>query len=244
MKLKEQPLLFAAIVCVVCSLFVSSAATLLKERQETNKRIDKQKNILACLGVLDPAAGPFLPAEIANLYSSSIEEAVLDDRGDIVREKSPADLDPAVYLDPRKAPNLLPIYLSKDADGNTLAYAFPIAGMGLWSTLYGYLAIEPDAETVKGITFYAHGETPGLGAEIEKAWFQNNFKGKKILNAAGKLVSVSVVKGKVSDVIPEDEAAHYVDGISGATMTSKGVTALVRIGLERYEPFFAQLRKK
>ena len=119
-------------------------------------------------------------------------------------------------------------------------YAIPVIGRGLWSTLYGYLALEPDASTVKGIQFYSHKETPGLGAEIEKDWFTNNFIGKKIVNPNGELVSIEVLRGKVDEL--SNEAYHQVDGISGATMTTKGVTQFLLEDLQKYEPFFKKIR--
>ena len=107
----------------------------------------------------------------------------------------------------------------------------PISGKGLWSTLYGYFALEMDMKTVKGITFYKHGETPGLGAEVEKKWFQNNFIGKKIFDENSNLVSITVYKGSSGDDI------HGVDGISGATVTSNGVTNFLKSILNNYKPY-------
>jgi len=205
--------MFAAVICVVCSLVVSSAATLLKERQERNVRIDIQKNILGAVGLKAAT-----PEEVEALYAARIKELSVTDAK-------------------------LPLYVRED-DGKPIAYAFPISGKGLWSTLYGYLALEPDGDTIKGISFYKHGETPGLGAEIEKAWFQTNFIGKKCLADDGTLASISVVKGKVTDSIAPNLQKHFVDGISGATLTSRGVTDLVRAGLERYSPFLASLQKE
>lgn len=204
--------LFAAAVCVVCSLVVSSAASLLKERQDRNARIDMQKNILGAVGLHAET-----PQAVEEMYTAKIKELKANGED-------------------------LPVYIREES-GEPVAYAFPISGKGLWSTLYGYLALEADGDTVKGITFYKHGETPGLGAEIEKPWFQKNFIGKKTLAEDGSLASVSVVKGKVSDSIPTDRQKHYVDGISGATVTSRGVTNLLRAGLEQYRPFFAALNQ-
>jgi Na+-transporting NADH:ubiquinone oxidoreductase subunit C len=110
--------------------------------------------------------------------------------------------------------------------------------------LYGYFSIEGDGETVRGITFYQHGETPGLGAEVEAKWFQDNFVGKKIATAAGEFTSIGIVRGKVKDVVPDGQAPHYVDGISGATITSKGVETFLKEGLKQYEPFSKRLRNK
>lgn len=226
---------FAAIVCVVCSLVVSGTATLLRERQEQNVRLDIQKNILRSVGFLQDEKAS--PERVKELYTSSIQEIVVDTEGNVVEGRKPGD------LDARKDSGLFAVYIRKD-DGEVAAYALPISGKGLWSTIYGYLALKPDCSTVKGITFYKHGETPGLGGEIEAGWFLNNFKDKKILDSQGRLVSIKVFKGKIPKDASPDHTLHCVDGISGATLTGKGVTRLIRAGLERYEPFLKKVRKK
>ena len=130
---------------------------------------------------------------------------------------------------------------SKVSNDEVTAYAIPLEGKGLWSTLYGYLALEKDGSTIMGITFYAHKETPGLGAEISKPWFSDNFKGKKLLDQSGSLASVKVFKGKAKDSgLPED---HVVDGISGATITADGVTDLIKHCAEVFDPFLSKIRK-
>ena len=110
----------------------------------------------------------------------------------------------------------------------------------MWSTLYGYLAVEPDGKTVKGITFYKHKETAGLGGEVEKPWFQNNFVGKQFIDDEGNLISIQVIKGKVSDDDPQ--SYHKVDGISGATITGRGLNQFLKEDLKKYEPFFKKIR--
>ena len=134
----------------------------------------------------------------------------------------------------------LPLYVWKEG-GEVKKYAFPISGKGLWSTIKGYMALEHDLATIAGVTFYEHGETPGLGAEVENDWFQNNFKGKKLL-VDGKRVPFEVVKGKVKDRYPQG-SDHAVDGISGATLTGNGVMKFLNAGMDRYEPYFTGLRK-
>lgn len=228
---------FTLTVCVGCSLFVSLAAIGLRPQQELNYRVDRQRNILRSVGLPEPADHRLTPAEVQRLFRERIQGIVVDTHGNIVAGRKPED------VDPEKEPDLLPVYLRKDGNATT-AYSIPVSGKGLWSTIYGYLALEPDGVTVKGMTFYKHGETPGLGGEIETPWFQDNFKGKKILDEQGHLTSITVVKGKVKDQIPAAEASHYVDGISGATLTGKGVTTLLRRGLERYDPFFRKVREQ
>jgi Na+-transporting NADH:ubiquinone oxidoreductase subunit C len=130
----------------------------------------------------------------------------------------------------------LPIYMWKESsDATPTKYAFPISGKGLWSMMYGYLSVESDLETVAGISFYKHGETPGLGAEIEKPWFQSQFTGKK-LYADGAPTDFRVLKpGAVLD-------ESSVDGISGSTMTSKGVQALIQRDAASYADYFNKIR--
>ena len=107
----------------------------------------------------------------------------------------------------------------------------------------GYLAIQDDGSTISGFTVYKHSETPGLGGEIEKNWFQKNFIGKKIVDQAGDFVSISVAKGKVADRITKDQQSNFVDGISGATLTGKYLTAGVKEILKSYEPVSIRFRK-
>jgi Na+-transporting NADH:ubiquinone oxidoreductase subunit C len=223
---------FAAIVTISCSLLLATAANLLKDRQQENIALDIRKNILASaeLGTTEMTR-----QDILGLYDKHIRSKVINLQGEEVPDKTVEQIDPKKDLD------LLPLYYAED-DGKIIAYIMPISGKGLWSTIYGYLALEQDLNTVKGITFYQHGETPGLGAEIEKDWFTDNFKGKKIYSPAGDLVSITLVKGKVVNLISESEAYHYVDGISGSTLTGKGLNNFLKKDLETYRPFFDKIR--
>ena len=221
---------FALTVCVVCSLVLAAVSKGLQPRQRLNEDLDIKKNIFKVVG-----AGQLLdgqrPDQIMDLFEQYFRELFVNDAGQF------SDDDDAVQ-------DRLPVYVYEKA-GQTDAYIFPIQGKGLWSTLYGYLSIEADGETVRGITFYKHGETPGLGGEIEREWFQSNFQGKKIWDQRqGAFVAIRVVKGRVADQIASEQAAFYVDGISGATMTSKGVTQLLEAWLQRYELFLQRIRQR
>jgi Na+-transporting NADH:ubiquinone oxidoreductase subunit C len=219
---------FAAMVTIVCSVLLAGAATLLKPRQDENKLLDKKKNILISVGIIPVNGDSFTRSEINETYAKKIKELVIDLKGNIVEDKNPSD------LDPRKDTEMLPIY--ENMEGEEInAYVIPVSGKGLWSTIYGYLAIAPDGSTVKGITFYSHGETPGLGGEIEKKWFTDNFIGKKITDKDGNIVSIDIVKGKVDP--NSNNAIHEVDGISGATLTGRGVANFLKKDLQTYEPF-------
>jgi Na+-transporting NADH:ubiquinone oxidoreductase subunit C len=207
MREDSKTLIFAATVCVVCSLLLSGTAALLKKKQDLNAEFDVQRNIVKAFG-LDVADAT--PDSISNIFKEHITEETTK--------------------------NGLPIYLWKE-DGKTTKYAFPVSGKGLWSTIYGYLALDSDKRTVVGISFYKHGETPGLGAEIEKPWFQDQFKGKKLYAKNGTPLPFSIVKGEVKS-LPKKQQIYSVDGISGATLTGKGVQAFLRKDLARYADFF------
>jgi Na+-transporting NADH:ubiquinone oxidoreductase subunit C len=228
--------MFAASVTVVCSLLLASAATLLKDRQQENIKLDMQKNILASAGFISEDK-EFTRKDILNLYDNNISSMVIDKNGQKVEDKA------VEQLDPKKDTDLLPLYFSQES-GEIKSYILPISGKGLWSTIYGYLALEPDVNTVKGITFYQHGETPGLGGEITQDWFRNNFIGKRIYSPEGELVSITVIKGKVEGAIPDSEKYHYVDGISGSTLTGNGLNNFLMSDLKKYEPFFNQIRSQ
>ncbi|MGC6367081.1 MAG: NADH:ubiquinone reductase (Na(+)-transporting) subunit C [Candidatus Marinamargulisbacteria bacterium] len=193
--------------------------------QLKNQAVDKQKNILKVLGVTN-SSQKYTNNDIEQLFSKFIVAKYVKSNGGLQDEETD-----------------LPVYLYVK-NNKVNAYAIPISGYGLWSTLYGYFSVEGDGETVKGITFYQHGETPGLGAEVEAKWFQDNFIGKKIASNSGEFKSVGIVRGKVADVVKKDQQQYYVDGISGATVTSKGVENFLKEGLKSYEPFSKRLRRK
>lgn len=231
-------IVFALVICVLCSTVISLTAVGLKSQKELNVELDRKKKILNAVGLSERVSSMKSSSDVLDLYNTSIKEVVVDGNGELVAGKTPDKLTEAEH------DTLFPVFLNVK-NQKVDAIAIPVEGKGLWSTLYGYLAIENDLNTVRGITFYKHGETPGLGGEIEKPWFQNNFVGKKIFGDNGELKSVSVVKGHVVDVISnERERSHYVDGISGATLTSRGVTKLLKNWLGIYEPFFKKAKSK
>ena len=217
---------FTTIITVILGLGLSATADSLRERQVLNEELDIKKNILSVLGYKQDT--PWTNEEVQSLYDSNINEIRIDEVGLVLDEVD-------------KSGNFAYTIYQSSENNMVTGYAIPIAGKGLWGTMYGYFAIEPDAETVKGITFYKHKETPGLGAEVDKDWFKNNFIGKKLTDKNGELVSIEVVKGYVSKTDPE--ALHKVDGISGATITGTGLTTFLKSDLEKYEPYFARVRR-
>ncbi|MCF7808477.1 MAG: NADH:ubiquinone reductase (Na(+)-transporting) subunit C [Candidatus Marinimicrobia bacterium] len=228
---KAYTLGFAATVTIVCSVLLASAAALLKERQDTNIKVDIKWNILSVLDLVD--SKDVSTEHVFELYESNINSFVVDPDGNRVEGEI------AEEIDPKAKPGLLPVFAKQDGD-SVLAYCIPIQGKALWSTVKGYLALENDLNTVKGITFYSHGETPGLGGEIDKEWFKDGFEGKTILDESGNLVSIKIVKGKLRE--GESDLEHKVDGISGATLTTKGLNEFIKETLEKYEPYFDRVR--
>ena len=222
-----KSLVFASIVCLVCSILLAIAASSLKPFQDYNVSIDQKKNILKSLKYLDDFSMEGTLVE--KLYQKNVIEVVIDRNGNIIAGKTIAD----AQVDDK----LLYLYETKDRS----AIVIPVEGMGLWSTLLGYLALENDGHTIKGITFYEQKETPGLGAEIATNWFTGNFNGKNLKNSQGEWVSVTVAKGKARDLAGIEDQ-NKVDGISGATMTSRGVTDLLYQGMEDYKNYLRSMR--
>ena len=221
---------FMIVITVILGSFLSVANSTLKNRQKQNIENDSKKNILRSLGYKQNLDKPWTDEDIKTIFEKNIDAYVLDIDG--VR----TDLDPKI-INSETDIEYFPIYVDTK-NSVPQGYAIPISGKGLWSTLYGFFALEPDGITVKGITFYAHKETPGLGGEVDKPWFQKNFIGKKIINDNGELISIKVVKGKANP-----ESPYEVDGISGATITSKGLENFLADDLKKYEKFFKNIRK-
>ena len=223
------------------SLLLALTSTQLKNLQEFNIELDKKKNILKCIGK-DLA---LMNADaIIKEYESNISNIILNSNGDIAANIASENLESVPNKSTGEVKYFLNNieYLPAYKSSNPEAFIIPISGKGLWSTLFGYFALEMDLNTVIGITFYKHGETPGLGGEVEKKWFQNNFVGKKIFDQTGKLVSIKVVKGKVNDVYSGEALNHGVDGISGATITSRGVSYFLKRDLLKYEQYLKNNR--
>ncbi len=232
-----RTLLVALFVSLVCSSLVASAAVVLKPRQVENAILDMRRNILEVAGLWAPEAD-------VNALFESIEPRVVNlETGAYAVDIEPATYDPAeAAKDPaqsvkvpseidiakvgRRAKHAL-VYLVR-SEGEVSKIILPVSGYGLWSTLYGFLALEADGNTVSDITFYAHGETPGLGDFIVKPAWRELWRGKRAFDDAGSL-ELQVVKGRVP---PEDPLADYhVDGVSGATLTGNGVSNLVQYWL-------------
>jgi len=226
--------LFAAAVCGVCSIFVASSAVILKERQERNKVIDVQEKVLSLAGLL-PEGRSISGDEVQALYVANIKPRIID----LASGRPVNDIDPATYdqraatknpdtstvapenvAKVRRLPNNAVVYQVQPDGEPVQAIILPIQGQGLWSTLYGFIALADDGNTIDGITFYEHGETPGLGGEVDNPRWKALWKGRKAFDPKGE-VAISVKKGLAG---PPAEDPYHVDGLSGATITSRGVS--------------------
>lgn len=225
-KEKFRAFRFAAIIAFVCGLLITGASTGLKKFQLENKELDRQKNVLSAAGAFD-GRDPGSDKQIRALYEQRIEKVRVDNEGRLIRS------------DKGKG---LTLYLYK-INGELAAYIVPIESRGLWGKINGYMAIEKDGKTVAGFSVYNHSETPGLGGEIEKEWFGKNFVGKRIVNRSGEFVSVAVAKGEAEE-LPQEKQKHYVDGISGATLTGKYLTEGIKKELKAYEPVSVKFRQQ
>jgi len=230
---------FILTITIVCSLLLSFVSEVLKERQDKNIAIDRKKNILSAVGV---DISKFSILDIDQYFIDNIDTLIITPEGSLIKnifiesliEQENSQTGEIKYFDEQQK-EFLPIYTEKVSN----VIIVPVSGKGLWGSLYGYFALDADNfSTVKGITFYKHKETPGLGAEISEKWFQLNFIGKEIYGG-DILKSINVTKAGLAD----KTALHEVDGISGATITSNGVTNLLSRDLKRYEPYFIKNKK-
>jgi Na+-transporting NADH:ubiquinone oxidoreductase subunit C len=247
-------ILFATAVCIVCAIVVSSAAVSLKPAQDINAALEKQRNVLLAAGLLE-ADEKVDAAEVQRRFEK-IRMVVIN----LETGKENADIDAATFDQARAAkdpatstvaptnralvqrlPDNVLVY-EVLGDQGVEAIVLPIEGYGLWSTLYGFIALDNDVDTVRGITFYKHGETPGLGGEIDNPKWKARWVGRKAFGEDGE-PEIRVIKGPAG---PPAEDPFEVDGLSGATLTSNGVTNLVQfwLGDEALGPYLENLSQR
>jgi Na+-transporting NADH:ubiquinone oxidoreductase subunit C len=221
--------LYASAMVILVALVLSGAATMLRPFQERNMRIEKMQNILSTIDIDAPKAN----AEA--LFEQYITVTkVVNHLGEEV-EGDAFEVDLQVENRKELSDRLLPVYIA-EVEGQPY-YILPIRGNGLWGPIWGYLSLESDMSTIFGANFDHASETPGLGAEISDQPFENQFPGKKIFNETGDFTPVRVVKGGAPANDP-----HAVDGISGGTITSNGVTNMLQNGLGAYEKYFQKMK--
>ena len=216
---------YAAIMVVLVAAILASVAMALKPRQAKNIEIEKKQDILASVNIESTAVNA------AKIYEEKIlKQYVVNSKGEIVEGEDAFNIDLKKERAKPQDEQMLPVFECDTETG--VKYILPMRGTGLWGPIWGYISIDSDMNTIYGATFDHQGETPGLGAEISTQGFQNAFKGKKLFDQSGSLVSVTVKKSGQS--APE---LHSVDGISGGTITSKGLEKMILNDLNSYREF-------
>jgi Na+-transporting NADH:ubiquinone oxidoreductase subunit C len=244
---------FAAALCLVCGVFVAGSAVFLKDKQDANKRLDKQKKVLSVAGLIEEGSSPS-PQEVEDLFENrivakavDIDKGVYSDSVDVSTfDQRKASKDPATSVEApengakvARVPNHAVVYQVVDG-GSVQQIILPIEGKGLWSTLYGFVSLDTDMNTVKGLTFYEHAETPGLGGEVDNPKWKAGWADRKVYGDDGE-VALKVIKGKAG---PASEDPHAVDGLSGATLTSNGVSYTLEFwfGEDGFGPFIENVK--
>lgn len=253
----SRTLKVALAVSLVSSIFVAGAAVSLKPLQTQNRLLDKQRSIAAIAGM----GGRELPAaQVRALFGETIKARLVNlETGEFADDFDAVTFDPLkAAKDPQQSVRLskaedvasikrrerfTTVYMIEDAQGGIETLILPIRGYGLWSTLHGFMALKGDLNTVVGLGFHQHAETPGLGGEVDNPRWRNQWAGKRLFDDQGQL-AVEIVKGTVDP--QASMAAYQVDGLAGATLTSNGVNNLLHfwLGEQGFGPFLAKLRSK
>lgn len=246
-----KTLLVAFLVCLVCAVVVSTAAVSLRPVQQKNQTLDRRVNILQ-------AADLYQPGMDVEKAFNTIERKFIDlETGEYVEKpdsydqlKAAKDPDQSERLSGeediagiKSQADVAEVFLARKDNGELSRIILPVRGYGLWSTLYGFMALEADGKTIAGLGFYQHGETPGLGGEVDNPKWKALWEGKKLYDEDGD-IAIEVVKGSVDSGTPNAE--NKVDGLAGATLTSKGVSNLVRfwVGEKGFGPYLERMRNQ
>ncbi|AFJ02854.1 Na(+)-translocating NADH-quinone reductase subunit C [Methylophaga frappieri] len=247
----RKTILIAVLLCLVCSVLVSTAAVALKSQQTANKKNDIRQNILAVTGLYEPgmdvnAAFEQFEAKLVDLSAGEFAETDLDPLSfDQYKAAGTAEYGVDIENDIAGIGNraqYATVYLLRDPETQAVQQVvLPVHGYGLWSTMYGFLSLQPDLNTIAGLRFYQHAETPGLGGEIDNPRWRAKWEGKQIYDENGN-VALRVVRGFVDE--NAQNAEYKVDGLSGATLTSQGVSNMMVywLGDNGFGPFLKNLR--
>ncbi len=221
--------LYSAAITIVCGGLLAFASVSLKDKQDANIALEKKQNILSSVITLKEGD------DVNALYESQVKGFVLDFSGNIKEGMMPEQVDLAKEYKKAPADRLLPVYeFRNQSDPNKVEYAvMPVYGYGLWNNISGFVAVKADFTTIQGVKFQHVGETPGLGARIASEEIQERYKGKMIFDK-DVLASVVMQKGEGHDYSSDP---HKVDGMSGATLTGKGVNNMLKDYLACYEAY-------
>ena len=232
------------IACIACAVIVSVTAVSVRPEQNLNIENEKKLKILAAAGIVtDEVEKEFSKIETLYVDFASNQLVQVENNYDHIKASAsveassivPKDQDIAIL---KRRENIAPIYVWYSDEEQLQKVVLPIRGYGLWGTLYGYISLDADLNTVKGIEYYDHKETPGLGGEVDNPTWKSDWNGKKVYDSSGKVI-LYVTKGPSSE-------EYEIDGISGATLTSNGVTNMIRywLGENGYGPVLEKLRAK
>jgi Na+-transporting NADH:ubiquinone oxidoreductase subunit C len=249
-----RPFYTVLVLAFGCSLLVASAAIGLRPQQDANRLLDQKRNILRAAGVYDagvPVDEQFgaVQTRLVDLQSGAyladkqIDPNSYDQQAALLSPEMSRKLSSEENIAGlRGLENYAKIYLFSDQD-RIDKVVLPVRGKGLWSTMYAYVALDSDLSTIEGVSFYEHGETPGLGGEIANPRWQAGWQGKKLFGPNGEM-ELSVVKGGAQ--VSEEQKPYSIDGLSGATLTTQGVDNLMRFwfGEHGYEPFIARIKQE
>lgn len=228
--------IYTLVMAFITSVVLALVVNVLKPKHTLNEEIFKKKEILGAikqqLGT-DPAS--LAPDQVFSLFNEKISQVVIDAQGNEIKDAKAEEIDLAVEEKKPADQRKYPLFIFKGEQGNV--YLMSMRGNGLWDKIWGYIALEADGNTVSGAAFGHISETPGLGAEIkDNPLFAKQFEGKHLFKG-NDFVSIALVKGGVRDI------NHQVDAISGATITSNGVTDMLKKGITPYLPFFEKIKK-
>ncbi len=220
--------IFAIIMVIIIGTGLAYTAVSLAPIQSENVRKEKMQSILATVGIITDRE------EAPTKYEKYIQkQIVLNNQGEVMEGKEAFKIDLSKEMDKPADKQLFPLYIA-DIEGEKY-YIIPLRGAGLWNAIWGYISLRSDYNTVSGATFDHAGETPGLGAEIVKDWFSDMYKNEKIFDDNGNLVGILSVKGYSQ---PDNHDDNKVDTISGATITSDGVSDMIAERLKHYLAYF------
>ena len=221
-------LAYSAILTIICGGLLAFASEALKEKQQANIELEKKANILSCVMTLKEGDN------IEKLYSTKVQSYIVDYKGNKREDMEINDI--KIEKEYKKPPmeRFLPIYEFKNTEGTLEFIVVPVYGYGLWNNIWGYIALKSDFNTIQGVKFQHAAETPGLGARIESEEIQSRFRNKTLFEA-DNLISVLMQKGENQDYSKEP---HKVDGMSGATLTGKGVNNMLKEYFQCYQNYF------
>ncbi len=247
---------FALVVGLVCAVLVSVTAVTLKPMQDANARLYMEKNVLIAADIVEPGQSLSI-AQLDEIFDRAVVTRLVDLHTGTLTDADPAQArrfdqraarnDPATsevapenQAGVRRLPHKAPVYFIM-RDGALDQVVLPVDGLGMWGTIYGFISLAPDAQTVRGITFYEHRETPGLGGEISNPDWQERWEDRKVYARDG-VVALTVLKGEAGS---PQEAPWHVDGLSGATITGDAITRLIHfwLGEKGFGPFLDRVRE-